>query len=775
MAGRGATGAAGGGTKLIFDEEEGHEVRGAGRHEPTLPMPTVTSAAGRGAKNKPSRALPFCTPKVEATPTDGAPAAMLPPWLHEHIRCLVDDAYEYAEVAEMRGAPDASIVVPALLVYTTGLLRQAGLVVVGGGAESDRCCTSQKPPSSQTGGYLWPNRYSAPLLPTTDRAQAWLRLTQWLSTWTGKADCLPPSSISAHSGGGSAAAVHQVTEELLISLTSATFTESGLRRSQRVARREEAQEALRAKQKGYFVGGVGGGGEVRTGTTSNIAVISGPLGAGTTSLVQAACESRSYKLFEINMATKRSAAVMSKIMAEATQCRQLTVSVASLTNARDELDRLDHQGRLERHRAAALAEEADARREAEKAKQMQTTNMHGVKDSASKKPKTGNTISKEAIANFFAKKVPKPAASSTAASTTSTAAQRGHDAATPPPSHRSGAVNVDDGSSRRRTGAKSSRARSSSTEHCVEVLVVDEEGTTGNRGEATPDVATRGGARPAVYLVDDVTTPPDLNLRSEMATGGGASSPAVGSDTKLSPISPLSSSSFSVALSRDPSSPVCGPSATKHPMVPAASAAPTTLSVVLVESGDVVLDDEPGFHASLREVAAQSRCPVVVTVNEAYDENAMDSTFGEGVPYIRLDAVAEVILVVQLAVIAGVESCMAASVPGLGLTEGLDPVLFTAFSAKRLLSFVRSTPKQFRHARPLLLALQLALCDYLSALREKKGAAAGSSSLSFATRDDVVPTALARLEFEPWWPAAAHIFGRKHPPVRVHWRTDFVG
>ncbi len=42
-------------------------------------------------------------------------------------------------------------------------------------------------------------------------------------------------------------------------------------------------------------------------------------------------------------------------------------------------------------------------------------------------------------------------------------------------------------------------------------------------------------------------------------------------------------------------------------------------SIILFENADIVLDEDKGFKSILREMAKKAKCPIILSMNQAYD------------------------------------------------------------------------------------------------------------------------------------------------------------
>lgn len=121
---------------------------------------------------------------------------------------------------------------------------------------------------------------------------------------------------------------------------------------------------------------------------------------------------------------------------------------------------------------------------------------------------------------------------------------------------------------------------------------------------------------------------------------------------------------------------------------PPAAAAPS-VPLLHLESGDVVFDDEGGFHSAVRSMVTESKCPVIVTAEQQLTEQQL-LQYGEGVPQFRMADPMLFHLCLQLTIIIRAER------PQLPAR------------AADVAAFIRNTGRPVRDVRGMLWQAQLA-------------------------------------------------------------------
>lgn len=481
------------------------------------------------------------------------------------------------------------------------------------------------------------------------------RLMRWLKTWRrehnegapfigGSSDdsdddennnnAASNSNVGGISGRGDMAPLTSADFDVLIE-TSFLFDSRGGRHSARIAKKEamekqraEEEERARQQQRGYFsndtstLGGTAvctAGGE---GSMTNMVVISGPTGIGKTAAAYYAAGRMGYRVVEINTSTKRSPKVLEKLIAEATQSRQIQNN-GSHNAGRSELEKwkaeAEERARVEaaaaEERARAEAAAAEATRRAQAAEEAEQRIKEEAIEAAaaelarknSKRAvgvKKENAISKAAIASFFQPRVKSK----------------------PPPD--------------------------------AEVLDVDVPPSPPAvivLAELTPD----GDDDDSVSVVP----PPPLVLKSMVVEGDEKRENVASRKRSRSEVTATSNSSAAVSSATTPAivdvdcdSPLSHVKTTTtsprslHPQQ-------ERLPLIVIESADVFMDDEipRAFYATIRAMAAESKYPIIVTSNQTFTPQQINSYFGHGTPHAVMEAPAPIYVVAQLAAIVLVE------------------------------------------------------------------------------------------------------------------------
>jgi hypothetical protein len=394
--------------------------------------------------------------------------------------------------------------------------------------------------------------------------------------------------------------------------TSFLFDSRGGRHSARIARkeamerqREEEDERARQQQRGYFSNDTSAlGGSVCTaggeGSMTNLVVISGPSGIGKTAAAYYAAGRMGYRVVEINTSTKRSPKHLEKLIAEATQSRQIQNN-GSRTAGRSELEKwkAETEERMRAEAAAAdaarlllAAQEAEqrAKDEAIEAMAAELARKNAKRAAGVKRE---NVISKAAIASFFQPRVKSK----------------------PPPD--------------------------------VEVLDVD---------VPAPVVVTEVPTRDDDNDDSVSVVPPPLVL----TTPGEHVSSRKRSRSEATMSAAVSSATTPTVVDVDCDSPQNTKTTTTSPNSLNIGLPPPTherLPLILIESADVLMEDEVprAFYATIRAMAAESKYPIIVTSNQRFTPQQMNAYFGHGTPHAMMEAPTPLYAVAQLAAIVLVE------------------------------------------------------------------------------------------------------------------------
>lgn len=361
------------------------------------------------------------------------------PILEQFIRKILDDLWVLSH-------PDPDFDTEAERAKTLPRLLDQTVKYIGTLLCSQSSCSNGGGPEKQDTSHSGPltTRYPLPQFHDAPLTKQCNRLMRWLKTWRrehgggGGGGCAENEEGSNSdddddgkqqqqplwnaTGGKSSRELSPLAQEEgggSILESSFLFDSRGRRHSARIARnealerqREEEEERMRQQQKGYFSNDTSGlfrggvstaGGE---GSMTNMVVVTGPCGIGKTAAAYYVAGRMGYRVVEINTSAKRSPKMLERLIAEATQSRQIQTRVAS---GRCELEKWRAEAEEKKRLEAAAANEVRKRQEADEAA---ARAKREIEDAANREEarrqakraagvKKENGISKAAIASFF--------------------------------------------------------------------------------------------------------------------------------------------------------------------------------------------------------------------------------------------------------------------------------------------------------------------------------------------------------------------------------------
>jgi hypothetical protein len=387
-----------------------------------------------------------------------------------------------------------------------------------------------------------------------------------------------------------------------------------LRREQQLREEQREREKEMRKVKGYLAGA-----EPVSGSCSNFIVIQGGSGVGKTAAVYKVAEEMHCKVVEINPSIRRSAKFLEEAFAEATQAKTLRLNGSNL-KVQQELSLIKGSASKPKPHTTGGGESAAKKKAAEGGNksalveidgEVVVAQVEGAQKKSGGKPapvptekprKKPNVISKEAIAKFFAPRKPN---------TTPQAA------AGQPPQPKAEVLELD------------------------AELVHDVDCASEVPTAVQPSLPSTRAAPPTAPIEIDVpasSTHPETIVITDQIKSTPGSSKFI--DIERSPSVGLIESTVTTVTQRLSSDSVAPISSSVLPIASPGGVTNTAISstgtIVLIEAGDVVFDDEPGLYAAIKRIAVASKVPVIITATD-FTEEIVHSTFGSDVPMISVE------------------------------------------------------------------------------------------------------------------------------------------